>query len=157
MSRLRNDVISGLVLLVFALSLHLIIIPAQVASHGEGPVALSPRLFCHITAFLLLVLSLALVISGLRDQRPQQRAGRSEFAYKVSRGGSAILLSVLYILAMEPLGYFVSTTGFMALFLWFSGVRSWKGGLVFLAVILPFIYLLFVKALKVILPSGLLI
>ena len=75
--------------------------------------------------------------------------------YMVSRGGVAVLLSVLYILAMEFLGYFVSTVVFMALFLWFSGVRYWKGGIFFLAVILPFIYLLFVKALKVLLPSGL--
>ena len=49
MSRLRNDVISGLILLAFALALHLVIIPAQVDSMAEGPAALSPSLFCHIT------------------------------------------------------------------------------------------------------------
>ncbi|MCG8636992.1 MAG: tripartite tricarboxylate transporter TctB family protein, partial [Desulfobacterales bacterium] len=121
------------------------------------PVALSPSLFCHITAFLLLILSLSLVISGLRDKRQLKPVDMADLAYKASRGGAAVLFSVLYIISMASFGYFVSTVAFMALFLWFSGVRSWKGGALFLAAVLPFIYLLFVKALKVLLPSGLLI
>ena len=155
MHRLRKDSISGLVLLAFALSLHFFIIPAQVESMNDGPIALSPRLFCHIIAFLLLILSAGLIVSSVMDKSPLIKADRAQMAYIFSRGGAAVLLSVLYILAMEFLGYFVSTVVFMALFLWFSGVRSWKGGIFFLAVILPFIYLLFVKALKVLLPSGL--
>ncbi|WP_161626805.1 tripartite tricarboxylate transporter TctB family protein [Desulfospira joergensenii] len=157
MSRLRNDVISGLILLVFALALHLFIIPAQVDSMNEGPIALSPSLFCHITAFLLLLLSVGLVVSGLKDKKARTARDMSQIAYTVGRGATAILFSVLYIMAMEILGYFTSTILFMGLFLWFSGVRSWKGGVLFLSAIIPFIYLLFVKALNVILPSGLII
>lgn len=157
MSRFNKDVISGLILIVFALSLHLFIIPAQVQSMNQGPIALSPSLFCHITAFMLLVLALGLVISGFKIDKPSTPTDRKEITYTVSRGAAAVLFSVLYVSAMEPLGYFVSTIAFMALFLWFSGVKSWKGAFLFLAVILPFIYLLFVKALKVILPTGLII
>ncbi len=156
MSRLRNDVISGLILLAFALALHLVIIPAQVDSMAEGPAALSPSLFCHITAFLLLILSLSLLVSGLRDTKPITR-DLSEMKYVAARGSIAIIFSVLYIFAINTLGYFVSTVVFMAIFLWFSGVRSWKGMLLFFLTVLPFIYLLFVKALHVILPSGVLI
>lgn len=157
MTRLRNDLISGLILLVFALALHLFIIPAQVEPMNEGPIALSPGLFCHITAFLLLILSLCLVLSGLKDGQTPDTRDRAQFIYTASRGAGAMLLSVLYILAMETLGYFASTIVFMSVFLWFAGVRSWKGGAVFLAAVLSFIYLLFVKALKVILPAGLMI
>jgi putative tricarboxylic transport membrane protein len=142
--------------MALALSLHLVIIPAQVESMTEGPVALSPSLFCHITAFLLLILSFSLVVSGLRDNKPIIR-DLSAIKYVVARGATAIVFAVLYILAIEPLGYFVSTIVFMAAFLWLSGVRSWKGMLLFFIAVLPFIYFLFVKALQVILPSGILI
>lgn len=157
MSRLRNEVMSGLILLAFALALHFVIIPAQVSSVNEGPVALSPSLFCHITAFLLLILSCSLVVSGLMDKRPPGNRDMSQLGYTAGRSAAAVIFSVLYIVAMEVLGYFSSTVIFMIFFLWFSGVRSWKGGALFLAVILPFIYFLFVKALKVILPSGMMI
>lgn len=155
MSRLNKDIISGTILLVFALSLHLLIIPAQVQSMNEGPIALSPSLFCHITAFLLLVLALGLVISGFRAGSPSKSADQENITYAVFRGVTAVLLCVCYVAAMEPVGYFTSTIAFMAVFLWFSGVKSWKGGVLFLTAVLPFIYLLFVKALKVILPTGL--
>lgn len=156
MSRLRNDVISGLILLALALTLHLVIIPAQVDSMSEGPVALSPSLFCHITAFLLLILSFSLVVSGLRDTKPVIR-DLSAMKYAAARGATAIVFSVLYVIAIDTLGYFVSTIVFMTAFLWFSGVRSRKGILLFFIVVLPFIYFLFVKALQVILPTGMLI
>ena len=139
------------------LALHLFIIPAQVDSMAEGPLALSPRLFCHITAFLLLLLSLSLVVSGLRDTKLSGAYDFPAMRYAAARGASAIVFSVLYIVSMDTLGYFVSTLVFLMVFLWLSGARSWKGILLFFATILPFIYLLFVKALHVILPSGLLI
>jgi len=153
---LRIDVISGALLAIFALLLHFVLIPLQVESADGGPVALSPSLFCHITAFLLLILSISLVITGIREQNPALLSLQSrEFRSALVRGSVAVLLSALYIAAIGILGYFTSTIVFMAVFLYFAGVRSWKGGLLFLAMIIPFIYLLFVKALKVILPSGL--
>lgn len=155
---LQKNVVSGSILAVFALALHLYIIPTQVESMHAGPVALSPSLFCHITAFLLLVLSLALVVSGFRN-RPASGPQEEPRSLKdtVGRGAVGLVFSVLYIIFIEILGYFSSTVVFMIFFLYFSGVRSWKGTLVFLAVILPFIYLLFVKALHVVLPTGLMI
>jgi len=155
-SGLRNETVTGLLLAGFALALHLYIIPTQVDTHGQGPIALSPRLFCHITAGLLLILSLSLAVSGLRAGARPDRAGSGETLGNILRGGAALGISAGYVIAIPVLGYFTSTIVFMAVFLWFCGVRSWKGGLVFLAVILPFVYLLFVKMLSVILPSGLL-
>ena len=157
MSRLRNEVVCGLILLVFAISMYLFIIPAQVKTVKGVPLALSPSLFCHMITFLLLLLSLSLVIAGLKDKNTKELPDIKKMLGTASRGSVAVILSVLYIIAMEYIGYFTSTVIFMVLFLWFSGVRSWKGSVLFLVVILPFIYLLFVKALKVMLPSGLLI
>lgn len=151
----RTDVISGIVLASFALLLHFVIIPLQVESTDGGPIALSPSLFCHITAFLLLVLSLNLIFIGFKDKNPTILSLTSkDFRTSVYRGATAALFSALYIVAIGIIGYFTSTVIFMLFFLYFSGVRSWKGAMLFLALILPFIYVLFVKALKVILPSG---
>lgn len=152
---LRTDVISGVLLASFALLLHFAIIPLQVESTEGGPIALSPSLFCHITAFLLLILSLNLIFTGLKDEAPTVLSLTSkDFRSALFRGSIAVIFSALYILSIGIIGYFTSTVIFMLFFLYFSGVRSWKGGIVFLLLVLPFIYLLFVKALKVILPSG---
>lgn len=154
MPRLRNEVVSGFLLLVFAIAMHLYIIPNQVEYMREGPIALCPSLFCHITAFLLLILSCSLIASGLRKGKVDAPLDLARMKNNVVRGGIALILSALYIMAISFLGYFVSTIFFMVIFLWFAGVRSWKGGIVFMIVIIPFIYLLFVKALQVVLPTG---
>ena len=66
MHSINKDVISGAVLALFSALLYLVIIPAQVEYNEAGPIALSPRLFCQITAILLLILSVSLVVIGLR-------------------------------------------------------------------------------------------
>ena len=44
----------------------------------------------------------------------------------------------------------------MTVFLIYFGVKNWWGILLFLVIVLGFIYLLFVQALKVVMPDGLL-
>lgn len=62
-----------------------------------------------------------------------------------------------YSLAIHYIGFFVSTTVFMVLFMLFLGIRKWP------QILLPtigtdvFLYLLFVRQLKLSLPSGLLL
>ena len=159
MAFLKRDVASGLFLALFSVLLYLVIIPYQVEPHASGPLALSPRLFCHIIAVLLLALSIALVIAGLKDKSEAQEAqtDAETVRHPLLRGALAAAVSALYVMAISFLGYFVSTTAAMIFFLIFFGIKSWKGILLFLLVILPFIYVLFGIALRVILPKGLLI
>jgi len=44
----------------------------------------------------------------------------------------------------------------MTAFLLYFGVRRWVGIVLFLVVVLGFIYVLFIQALKVVMPDGLL-
>ena len=159
MAFLKRDVVAGLLLALFSVLLYLVIIPYQVEPHPSGPLALSPQLFCHITAVLLLLLSVALVIIGLRDKSPAEKTGTDPGAarHPLLRGMVAVVVSALYVAAISYLGYFTSTIAAMIFFSYFFGIRSWKGVLLFLVILLPFIYVLFVIALRVILPKGLLI
>ena len=152
----NKDVISGLVLTVFAALLYLVIIPNQVEYNEGGPIALSPRLFCQITAILLLVLSASLVVIGLRA-KPEEGADPATKGHPFVRGSIAVAVSALYVVLITYLGYFSSTILVMLFFLRFFGSKSWKVGLLFIFAIVPFIYVLFVIALKVIVPEGLLV
>ncbi len=154
----NKDVISGAALAVFAALLYLVIIPNQVEYNEAGPTALSPRLFCQITAVLLLILSVSLVVIGLRAKPGEEaEADSGAKGSPFVRGSIAIAVSALYVVLITYLGYFTSTIMVTAFFLRFFGATSWKSGLLFIFVIIPFIYVLFVIALKVVLPEGLLI
>lgn len=74
---------------------------------------------------------------------------------KLPMAGYALI--VLYILAIKPIGFFVSTTVFMIVYMLFLNMRK---PLVLVLVTLGvdlFIYFLFVVQLKLNLPSGILI
>lgn len=156
MLRLNQDVISGAGLALFAALLYLVIIPNQVEYSGTGPLALSPRLFCQITAVLLLILSLSLLVIGLRA-KPEEEEKAEATGHPLVRGAIAVALSALYVVLITYLGYFSSTILVMLFFLRFFGSKSWKAELLFLFIVIPFIYVLFVIALKVVLPEGLFI
>lgn len=151
MTRINKDAITGILFTIFSLVLFFVIIPLQVEPSEGGPMALSPRLFCQIVAVMLLLLSTALTYNGFfkSTEEAAETGKKSPF-----RSIITIVVASVYVLIMVPLGYFFSTALTMIFFLWFFGLRDWRGGFYFLLIILPFIYLLFVIALKVILPSG---
>lgn len=103
-----------------------------------------------------MTLSIILALSSVREAAGEQEADEPRLISTdfLVRGGVAVLVSFLYVMIMPKLGYFVSTTITMIFFLWFFGVREIKGYAVFLMILLPFVYLLFVLGLKVLLPSG---
>jgi hypothetical protein len=153
MAFLKRDVFAGLILVAFSLLLFFVLIPNQVDPQAGGPIALSPRLFCYVTAFLLLALSLNLTLSALRsDEKEEEQKGTS-----LLRATIAVVVAAAYVAGISILGYFTSTALALLFFLFFFGAKSMKSVLLFLLVMLPFIYLLFVKGLKVILPEGLII
>lgn len=152
----HRDTIAGLFFIVVSLFLLFVLIPLQTEPNEAGPIALSPRLFCDISGYLLLFLSVILTFSSIRKTASDEEADRPKLISTdfLVRGGMAVLVSFIYVMVMPKLGYFVSTTITMIFFLWFFGVREVKGFTVFLVIILPFVYVLFVLGLKVLLPSG---
>lgn len=152
----HRDTIAGLLFTVISLFLLFILIPLQTEPSEGGPIALSPRLFCDISGYLLLLLSVILTVSSVRKVVGDKKADKPKQISTdfLVRGGMAVLVSFIYVMVMPKLGYFVSTTITMIFFLWFFGVREIKGFTVFLVIILPFVYVLFELGLKVLLPSG---
>ena len=72
------------------------------------------------------------------------------------RGLFCTAVACAYALLAGVLGFFVSTILAMIALLLYFGVRSWPGILLFLVVVLGFLYLFFVEALRVVMPDGLL-
>jgi putative tricarboxylic transport membrane protein len=152
----HRDTIAGLFFTVISLLLLFVLIPYQIETSEGGPIALSPRLFCEISGYLLFFLSVMLTFSSICNVSKDKKTKEDVFINTdiLIRGGVAVLVSFIYVLIMPKLGYFISTAMTMIFFLCFFGVRNIKGFTFFLLIILPFIYVLFVLGLKVILPSG---
>ena len=156
MSKLNNDTLAGLILLAFSLLLAFYFTPTQVEIHQHiAIVANSPRFFCYLTAGMLGVLSVILIFLGRR--KDAQTAEAQPASWKpLWRGLLSTAIACLYVILANFLGFFVSTALAMTFFLVYFGIRKWTGVLLFLVIVLGFIYLLFVQALKVVMPDGLL-
>ncbi|WP_024333017.1 tripartite tricarboxylate transporter TctB family protein [Desulfotignum balticum] len=157
MVKLNRDSIAGLVLLAFSLILAFYLTPNHVESHGSVPAALSPRLFCYLTSGLLGMLSIMLIATSLKNSG---RNGTGTIRYSswepITRGLICTVVACVYIAMSGYIGFFASTALAMIIFLVYFGVKKWWGILLFLIVLLGFIYLLFVQALKVNMPDGIL-
>ena len=157
MAKLNNDTLAGLIMLVYSLIHIFYLTPDQVELHqNDVLLALSPRLFCYITAGLLGGLSTLLVILSLTPKGQATAAAPAASWQPLMRGLFSTAMACAYALLASFLGFFVSTALAMTVFLIYFGVRNWSGILLFLVIVLGFIYLLFVEALKVVMPDGLL-
>ena len=158
MAKLNNDTWAGLALLVFSLIHVFYLTPSQVELHRDfTSLALSPRLFCYITGSLLGFLSAVLIYLSLRKNGRGSAETVSAASWQpLFRGLFSTALACVYVILAQYIGVFVSTALVMTAFLLYFGVKKWSGILLFLVVILGFIYLLFVQALKVVMPDGLL-
>lgn len=156
MVKFNRDATAGLILLVFSLILAFYLTPNHVESRGDGPLALSPTLFCYLTSGLLGALSLILVFTSLKQNVETDVAETGPGSWEpFIRGLICTAIACLYIAGADILGFFVSTAVTMTVFLIYFGVRKWIGILLFQVIILGFIYLLFIRALKVVMPDGL--
>ena len=154
MARLSNDTLAGIIMLAYSIFHIFYLTPDQVELHqNDTLLALSPRLFCYITAGLLALLSTVLLLLSLRQKRP---SGSAASWQPLLRGLFSTAMACVYVLLADVLGIFVSTALAMIVFLIYFGVKNWAGILLFLVVVLGFIYLLFVEALQVVMPDGLL-
>ena len=156
MAKINNDTLIGFVLLLYSLIHIFYLTPDQVELHqNDAVLAMSPRLFCYITAGTLAFLSAVLI--GLSLTPGGQKAAASPSSWRpLMRGLFCTAVACAYALLAGVLGFFVSTILAMIALLLYFGVRSWPGILLFLVVVLGFLYLFFVEALRVVMPDGLL-
>jgi hypothetical protein len=135
----------GIGLIIFCVIMWFYCIPYRIV--GDAP-----RFFPRLIIFFILIPSILLIVT-----RRQPRKGES-LRFKDRKDLHKALLTALffliYIALIDVLGYF--TSSFLAVmgFLYFFGVRSWKGIIFVPAGILFFIYLVIERMLSFPLPKG---
>lgn len=153
--------VTGLVLLTLSLVVYFFIIPSQIEEPPAGPLAMSPSLFCQVSAGLLIFLSLLLTATGVfaRERSATGEGPATSKADEIDHKKVFVTIgaTVLYLFMFETVGFFVSTAALMLFLMVYYGNRNWAHVLGIMVVILVFIYLLFVMGLKVVLPEGMLI
>ena len=151
----------GLVLLTLFLILFFFIIPCEVEDLSTGPLAMSPSLFCQVSAGLLILLSLLLAAEGVftGNTKAAAEAPTPSTADEIDHKKVFVTIgvTVFYIFAFETIGFFVSTAAVMLFLMVYYGNKNWVHIFGITVIILTFIYLLFVMGLKVVLPEGILI
>lgn len=111
-------------------------------------------LFAEVCAVLIS----GILIAGSFRPGVKENDDRINFGMTYSRAKPLLLLalSILYVLVIFELGYFVSTLMFLFAASWTIGIRNHRTIAITAAVLIPAMYAFFVVFLKAPLPKGIL-
>lgn len=116
----------------------------KLSADAPGP-AFMPRVYCG----LLIIFGLIVFIRGILDKRKEEEQEKT-FRYAIASMG----IVLLYIIVMPFIGFNISTFFLVLFLLLFSKVRS---KLILISIPIGtvlFIFIVFVKLLKVSIPTG---
>ena len=111
---------------------------------------LSPYLFPLIISFFLLILSISIIMQGLKDESEKKEKSKIDIKSLLIFG----LVCLLYLLVFNFLGFVLSTIILLVLLMMLLGERRWWFILLVSVISSLIIYLLFAKYLSVMLPKG---
>ena len=111
---------------------------------------LSPYLFPLIISFFLLILSISIIMQGLKDESEKKEKSKIDIKSLLIFG----LICILYLLVFNFLGFVLSTIILLVLLMMLLGERRWWFILLVSVISSLIIYLLFAKYLSVMLPKG---
>ena len=111
---------------------------------------LSPYLFPLIISFFLLILSISIIMQGLKDESEKKEKSKIDIRSLLIFG----LVCILYLLVFNFLGFVLSTIILLVLLMMLLGERRWWFILLVSVISSLIIYLLFAKYLSVMLPKG---
>lgn len=111
---------------------------------------LSPYLFPLIISFILLILSISIIMQGLKDESEKKEKSKIDIKSLLIFG----LVCILYLLVFNFLGFVLSTIILLVLLMMLLGERRWWFILLVSVISSLVIYLLFAKYLSVMLPKG---
>ena len=111
---------------------------------------LSPYLFPLIISFFLLILSISIIMQGLKDESEKKEKGKIDIRSLLIFGR----VCILYLLVFNFLGFVLSTIILLVLLMMLLGERRWWFILLVSVISSLIIYLLFAKYLSVMLPKG---
>jgi len=143
----RADLVGGLALLAFA---GLYFQQSFSIRTGFAPDRLGPAAYPRLLAIALAVMAAALLVRAVRGRSdpsppPPMRAGI--FA-------GAVALMVGYALALPSAGFLLATPVLLGAVIWLLGLRDWPRLLGTALGMTAVLYVVFVRALKVLLPMG---
>ena len=111
---------------------------------------LSPYLFPLIISFFLLILSISIIMQGLKDESEKKEKSKIDIKSLLIFG----LVCILYLLIFNFLGFVLSTVILLVLLMMLLGERRWCFILLVSVISSLIIYLLFAKYLSIMLPKG---
>ena len=111
---------------------------------------LSPYLFPLIISFFLLILSISIIMQGLKNESEKKEKSKIDIKSLLIFG----LICILYLLVFNFLGFVLSTIILLVLLMMLLGERRWWFILLVSVISSLVIYLLFAKYLSVMLPKG---
>jgi hypothetical protein len=115
------------------------------------------KLFPYLIGVTIFVISILIIIQDLRKKVKIQASNSSQInSQKVKDVGILLVISLIYIILFEPLGFFIMTPVCLVIFSWFFGLRKWFGLIVVPILITISVYLCFEILMKVQLPKGIL-
>lgn len=150
------DALTGLLLLILWIYTYLFVIPAQTEDGPPGIIALSPAFFCELITILLIFLSFLLIVFSILHKNNLSVVEETEKSDR-KKLALAVASIILYTYLLDIIGFFVSSIAIMLFLMIIFEYRKWIQVVISLAIVTIFIYVMFFKALKVVLPTGLLI
>jgi putative tricarboxylic transport membrane protein len=146
----------GLLLMAFFL-LFFLLIPWQISEQGvppKSPIPVYPQFFPRIIAAFGFFLCLALFVKSFFTPGDSKEILDIPNKTNLLRIVLVILILCFYVLALNPLGYLVSTSLSLIFLMAFFGLREVRYFILIIAILPPAIYYLFKKLLYVPLPAG---
>ena len=157
-----KDKAGGLVILGFFTAI-LLAIPSQVIipSVGfQGTLGESPRFFPYVISCIGIILSIVAITRSFFRAAGPPDGGEGVLGKKqVRRAAPVILITIVYLLLFNVLGFIVAAILCLATLLWYYGLSyrtEWKAAAFVLIIFPSSVYLLFKYQLFVPLPAGLL-
>jgi putative tricarboxylic transport membrane protein len=149
----RADRVIGLLLIALAAAYYWLSYDIEV---GLASDRLGPRFFPRVLAILLGIASLALVLRTFVGRRRAGGAVQATEGERLGRLWATLGLTAVYLIALPHVGFLLLTPAFLAAFTLLFGYRR-PGPLLGTALGTTLVlYFVFVRALGVRLPSGLL-
>jgi len=143
----RADLVIGLVLLLFT---GLYAQQSFLIRRGFASDRLGPAFFPRLLALALGVLALLLIVRALTGRSDPSRPP----ALRTGVFAGVLLLMVAYAFLMPRVGFLIATPVLLGAVIWILGLRSWTTLLGTALGITVVLYVVFGRALHVLLPMG---
>lgn len=159
MNKIHADHFIGLACIVLALLIYVVSADFPAAATG-GQQLTGPAFYPRVLAVVLVFCGVVQIISGFKRLRVEGGLGRIDLIALLSSPGVINILTVcaailVYIYALEDVGFFITTFSVLTALMWRFGV-PWIRNLLFSAILVAVLYVVFGIVFTIVLPGGLL-